>query len=222
MTLRRNTAGNGPLCPVNNQHGRLYSWEGGRWYCPSHPHGGNGKFFSEKEAYGDYAITEEEVTALLESTARDIIAERTSLEQAVTTVARQTKRSSATVRESLTLMVKTIQEHGNGVNMADKRSAARAAKAAAPKATSSKTLEHVEASEFVRVLNELGLTNKQAAEATGAAGMGASATYIYILLHKGASAQLFAKYEAALRAYAADLPEEAEEAEPETAEPVGA
>lgn len=214
MTFHK-SLGNGPLCPINIQHGRLYSWEDGRWFCPSAPHGGNGKFFTDQEARGAYTVTEQEVAVIYEKAARDVLAKRVTLDQAVASVAHQTKRSSASVREALGLMIKTIEEQqGTGESMADKKAAATKKKAAVAATTtakdSSRKLEHVDASEFQRIVDELGMTNKQAAEATGAAGMGASATYIYILLHQGASSKLFAKFEQALRDWAEEHPFEDE------------
>lgn len=207
---RRGGPGEGPPCPANPTHGRLYSWEGGRWYCPAHSHGGNGKFFSDKEAHESYELTERDRDNMLQETARRVIAEQMTLDQAVAMIAKSTGRPTTAVRESLTLMVQAIQDKGESV--AEKRKAAvaaKAAKSATPKATG-RRLEHVEASEFQRVLKETGLTAKQAAEATGNAGMGKSATYVYILLHQGASANLFAKFEEALHAYADGLDEEVE------------
>jgi hypothetical protein len=165
-------------------------------------HGGNGKAFTDKEAHGGYELEEKDLTALYESAASEVIAGRTTLDMAVQSVAKTTKRSSAQVREALTIMIETIKE--KDVTMAEKKAAAKAAKtkpAPAPKGER-RRLEHVEGVEFARVRDELGLTNKQAAEATGEAGMGASATYVYILTHQGSSIKLFEKYQAALKAYA--------------------
>jgi len=166
-------------------------------------HGANGKAFTDKEAHGDYELKENEVTALFESAAREIIAERTTLDVAVQQIAKTTKRSTAQVRESLTIMIETIKE--KDTTMAEKKAAAAKAaktKPAAKPAGERRRLEHVEGAEFARVRDELGLSNKQVAEATGEAGMGASATYVYILTHQGSSIKLFEKYQAALKAYA--------------------
>ena len=166
-------------------------------------HGANGKAFTDKEAHGDYELKENEVTALFESAAREIIAERTTLDVAVQQIAKTTKRSTAQVRESLNIMIETIKE--KDTTMAEKKAAAAKAaktKPAAKPAGERRRLEHVEGAEFARVRDELGLSNKQVAEATGEAGMGASATYVYILTHQGSSIKLFEKYQAALKAYA--------------------
>lgn len=202
------SAGNGPPCPANGSHGRLYSWEGTRagtsqWYCPHSDHGGNGKFFTDKEAHGEYELKETDVTVIYEGAARDVIAGKTTLDQAVANVAKQTKMATSQVREAIIIMMDTIKE--KETTMAEKKAAAKTAATAktAPKAAGERRrLEHVEGSEFARVRDELGLTNKQAAEATGDAGMGASPTYIYIVTHQGSSAKLFEKYEAALKSYA--------------------
>jgi len=166
-------------------------------------HGGNGKAFTDKEAHGDYELQEDEVTALFESAAREIIAERTTLDLAVQQIAKTTKRSTAQVREALTIMIETIKE--KDTTMAEKKAAAAKVaktKPAAKPAGERRRLEHIEGVEFARVRDELGLSNKQAAEATGEAGMGASATYVYILTHQGSSIKLFEKYQTALKAYA--------------------
>lgn len=205
------SVGSGPLCPINNEHGRLYSQDdgSGRWFCPSSPHGGNGKFFTDAEAHGDYTVTEHEVAVIYEQAARDVISGRRTLDQAVAAVVAQTKRSSASVRESLALMIKTIEEHqGTGETMAEKKASTKAKKAAsapAPKDTARRQ-EHAGPEKFQAVLDELQMTNKQAAEATGAAGMGASATYIYILTHQGASQRLFDKFDAACHKWSDEHP----------------
>ena len=163
-------------------------------------HGGNGKFFTDKEASGDYEIKENEMSALYESAAREVIAERTTMDQAVQSIAKTTKRSSSQVREALIIMIDTIKE--KSTTMADKKAAAKTAKTKPAVKGERRRLEHVDGAEFARVRDELGLTNKQAAEATGEAGMGASATYVYILTHQGSSIKLFEKYQIALKAYA--------------------
>lgn len=37
-------AGSGPPCP--DEHGPMYDWSLGKWYCPHSDHGGNGQFFA--------------------------------------------------------------------------------------------------------------------------------------------------------------------------------
>lgn len=198
-------AGNGPPCPVDPSHGRLYSWDRGatrgrEFYCPHSAHGGNGKFFSDKEAHGEYELKEGDVAILYETAARDVIAGKTSLDQAVANVAKQSKMATSQVREAITIMIETIRE--KDTDMADKKAAAKTAKKAAPAAAQRQRADHTDATEFIRVRDELGLTAKQSALATGEAGMGSSSTYIYILTHEGATTELFGKYEAALRSYA--------------------
>lgn len=166
-------------------------------------HGGNGKFFTSEEANGDYEIQETEMPALYESAAREVIAERTTLDQAVQALAKSMRRPTSQVREALVIMIDTLKE--KDTDMAEKKAAAAKAKTAKAQPAAKgerRRLEHVEGSEFARVRDELGLTNKQAAEATGEAGMGSSATYIYIVTHQGSSIKLFEKYQAALKAYA--------------------
>lgn len=199
------SAGNGPRCPVDPAHGRLYDNRnpGPRtaWFCPHSAHGGNGKFFSDKEAHGEYELRESDVTILYESAARDVIAGKITLDQAVTNVAKQSKMATSQVREAIAIMIDTIRE--KDTDMADKKAAAKTAKKTAPKAAAQRQrVDHTEAAEFLRVRDELGLTAKQSALATGEAGMGSSSTYVYILTHQGASTELFNKYEAALRSYA--------------------
>lgn len=210
------SVGNGPRCPIDPRHGRLYSWERGgdplkAYFCNHGTHGPNGHFFTDKEANGEYELKESDVSVVYEGAARDVIAGKITLDHAVINVASTTGRPSQQVREAITVMIDTIRE--KDINMATKKTAAAKAKTAPKPAGERRRLEATPASEFERVKNELGLTNKQAAEATGEAEalgllykgqpfkMGASATYIYILLHEGASTDLFAKYEIALRSY---------------------
>lgn len=194
-------------CPVTKSHGKLLPPKGGkeqRWWCPHQDHGGNGKFFNDKEAHGEYQLEEGDVTVIYERAASDVIAGKTTLDQAVVEVSKATSKASSQVREAIGIMIDTIREKDQ--TMAEKQ--AKAKTKAAEKAKASKQpgerrrKEHVDGAEFARVRDELGLNNKQAAEATGEAGMGSSATYIYIVTHSGSSKDLFTKFEAALRAYA--------------------
>lgn len=223
---RRNKgSGEGPPCPANPEHGNLYKWEDGTWYCPTHDHGGNGKFFTDKEAHGEYEQTERDKLdvpdgklgdeRLLEIAAQEVIDGKTTLDLAVVSITEITSLSTAAARESLTLMISTIKNEG--VSVAEKRKQVakdQAAAKAAPKA-SGRRLEHVDGADFQKVVKKYGLTSKQAAEATGNAGMGKSATYVYILLHQGASVNLFDRFKEAIEEYAENMPEEAEaEAKP--------
>lgn len=200
--------GNGPICPVAPWHGRMYTVDpsggniGRGFRCMHHDHGGNGRKFTDKEAHGGLELEEKDVALAYESAAHEIIAGRLTLDQAVQQAAKSTGRSSAQVREALTLMIDTIQE--KDTDMAEKKKAAAAAKATKPaKQTGERRrLEHVDGDRFKAVLDEFGLSNKQAAEATGAAGMGASPTYIYILTHQGSSVKLFGRFESAIKDYA--------------------
>lgn len=203
------TTGNGPSCPVDPTHGKTYYWadktsvKGRDFWCGHQAHGGNGRFFTDKEAHGEYELTETDVSRMIESYARDVIAGKVSLDLAVTNVAKHTKMATSQVREALSIMIGTIKEKDE--DMADKKAAAKTAKAkaAAPKATGERhRLEKIEASEFVRVRDEAGLTQKQAQEACKEAGMGASSTYVYILTHEGASVKLFDRFKDAVGSYA--------------------
>lgn len=203
--------GNGPLCPVGGMaHGRTYSVEksiaaGHDFWCPHSAHGGNGRYFTDKEAHGQYEITEGDVSQLIEGAARDVIADKVSLDMAVTNVARQTKMATSQAREALTIMIGTIKEKDE--DMAEKKAAAKTT--ARAKTTTSKTtatgdrhrLEAVPGSEFARVRDEAGLTQKQIREACTDAGMGASSTYVYILTTKGASVVLFDRFKDAVASY---------------------
>lgn len=227
--------GNGPICPLAPWHGRTYSVDPGGnpvkgFRCMHRDHGGNGRKFTDKEAHGELELEEKDVALAYESAAHEIIAGRLTLDQAVQQAAKATGRSSAQVREALTLMIDTIQE--KDTDMAEKKKAAAAAKATKPakQAGERRRLEHVDGDRFKAVLDEFGLSNKQAAEATGAAGMGASPTYIYILTHQGSSVKLFGRFESAIKDYAkankikrvkvAAAPTAAPEPEPELAEGV--
>ncbi len=163
-------------------------------------HGANGRAFTDKEAQGEYEAKEEEMPQLYKSTALEIISERITLDQGVQSIAKASKRASSQVRESLLIMIDTIKE--KNTDMAEQKAAIKAKKTKPAAKGERRRLEHVEGDEFARVRDEYGLSNKQAAEATGEAGMGASATYIYILTHQGSSIKLFEKYQAALKTYA--------------------
>lgn len=200
------SAGDGPVCPIVQEHGRLYSWEDGRYYCPSNSHGGNGRFFTDKQALGEIEITEDDVSDMLKAAAERVIAGSMSLDQATASVSRSSKRASATVRESLTIMIDTIKHEGE--DMAQRRAAAKTQKAAAaPKATGHR-MEQVPGAKFQELADKYGYTPAQVRDACAAAGMGKSTTYVYILLHTGASSKLFARFEEALANYVPPAAEE--------------
>ena len=199
------SVGNGPLCPAVPAHGRMYSRDRAGdpskgYRCMDSDHGGNGRAFTEQEANGGYELEENDVALIYEVAARDVISNKKTIDQVVQSVAQVTKRPSAQVREAILIMIDTLQEKSTA--MAEKKKTAATKKATPTVKGERRRLEHVDGAEFARVRDELGLTNKQAAEATGEAGMGASATYIYIVTHQGSSVKLFEKYQAALRAYA--------------------
>lgn len=194
--------GNGPLCPDNPNHGRLYThtdWVTKPYWCPTASHGGNGAFFTEDEAYGDKQ-TEGQVSKVIEEAARDVISGAKTMDQAVTEVNRVTKRSTAAVRESLTVMIETIKDGSQSADVVEKRREARQVVRTAQqaKAASSRKIEKVPGEEWAKVRDQYGMTDKEVAQATGAYGMGASTTYVYILMHDGASASLFEKFKLAL------------------------
>jgi hypothetical protein len=202
--------GNEALSRVGTKKG-----EGQNFYCPHQFHGGNGKFFTQAEVDGDYELKEAEVSALLEAAAKDVLNGKTTIDAAVRELAKITSRTTTQVREALTIMTDTIEkkdaekvEQATAVKAARARRAAPAAaapaKAAKAPAAPRVAREKATGEQFAGVIAALGLTPKQAAEACGEATppMGKSATYIYILTHSGASADLFAKFETALKAYA--------------------
>jgi len=166
--------------------------------------------FSESEASGKYELRERDVTQIYESAARDVVSGAAREEQVIKDIARQTKTSTITVREKLHLMMAVVREEARKKEVA-KMAAEQATKAAkAPKAKTPKApaaprvkLEHVDGTKFDALRNEYGLTAGQVKEACAAAGMGKSSTYVYIILHEGASAKLYARYEVALAEYVA-------------------
>jgi hypothetical protein len=208
------SAGFGPACPADNRHGRLYQWDRGsnpdkKYICVHQAHGGNGKTFSESEAQGNYTLGERDVSMIYESAARDVVSGTSKEEAVIKDIAKQTKTATTQVREKLHLMMAVVREEDRKKEMA-KMAAEQATKAAkAPKtpktpkapATPRIKLEHVEGAKFDALRNELGLTTTQVRAACEAAGMGKSSTYVYIILHEGASSKLFARYEAALAEY---------------------
>ena len=219
------SAGLGPPCPADNRHGRLYPWNRGRdpsktYICTHQAHGGNGQTFSESEARGDYTLGERDMGMIYETAARDVVSGTTREEAVIKDIAKQTKTATTQVREKLHLMMAVVREEDRKKEVA-KMAAEQATKAAkAPKAKTPKApaaprvkLEHVDGAAFVALRDELKLTNAQVREACGNAGMGKSSTYVYIIEHEGASSKLFARYEAALRAFAAEQAEDVEKAE---------
>lgn len=199
------SAGNGPVCPVGGDaHGRTYDYrqkalrEGHDWWCGHSAHGGNGRFFTDEEVRGGYELQEGDVALIYETTARDVIAGKLTLDKAVQDVARTTKRSTSQVREAVTIMIDSIKEKDQ--TMADKKAAAK--KKTAKQPGERRRLEHVDGAGFQKVIDDLGMTAAQTKEATGEAGMGASSTYVYILLHEGASVNLFSKFETACKTWA--------------------
>lgn len=203
-------SGNGPACPKNPLHGRMFSRDRGGdpakgWRCMHSDHGGNGLAFSDEETR-TYQITEEDVTHIIESAARDVVSGKIDLDAAVSQVAKQTKRGSAQVREQINETVEAIKAAAETKaaekaaekeeRVAKKTAEAKPEKAARPRA------EHVEPAEFAAVRDRLGLANKEVAAALAAAGMGSTLSRVTELTHsKGSSRQLFEKFEAALSAY---------------------
>lgn len=203
------SAGNGPVCPVDATHGRTYDYRqktarpGRDFWCPHSAHGGNGKFFTDKEAHGGYELQEGDVTLIYETAARDVIAGRATLDRATQDVARHTGRPTSQVREAVTIMIDSIKEKDQTMAESKAAAAARKQRKASPPPGERHRLERAEGSLFKDVLTRHGLTSKQATEATGEAGLGKSSTYIYILLHDGASVDLFDKFKAAVEDWAA-------------------
>lgn len=186
----------------------MYDWRektrtaGRDWLCPHGAHGGNGRFFTDKEAHGGYELKEDDMSLVLETAARDVIEGKLTLDVATQNVAKHTKMATSQAREAIRVMIDTIKE--KDTDMAEKKAAKAAAKAApAPKTGERKKLEKIEGAEFARVRDEAGLTQAHAQAACTEAGMGASATYVYILTHDGASIRLFEKFKDAVKSYAA-------------------
>jgi hypothetical protein len=185
-----------------------------RYYCPHLAHGANGKFFTFAEANGDYELKEGDVSALIEAAAKDVLSGKITIDVAVRDLAKRTNRTTAQIREALNIMTETIEQKDAEKAEQDVAvKAARVRKAPAPKpakapATPRAKAAHATGEQFAAARDALGLTNKQAAEACGEAEanglpkMGKSATYVYILTHEGASADLLAKFEVALKQYA--------------------
>lgn len=200
--------GNGPPCPVDPEgHGKTYRVDRAlrpehQWWCPHSGHGGNGKYFTDKEAHGEYELQEGDVTLLYEAAARDVIAGKLTLDKATQDVARQSNRPTAQVREAITIMIDSIKEKDQTMAESKAAAAAKKQRKANPAPGERHRLERADGAKFIEVLAKYGLTNKQAAEATGEAGLGKSSTYIYILLHDGASTDLFDKFETAVKDWA--------------------
>lgn len=206
-------AGNGPYCPANPAHGRLYSKDRGGdpakgWRCMHSDHGGNGRPFSDEEAR-NYEMKESDVVNILESAARDVVAGKIDLDAAVSRVAKQTKRGSAQVREQIneTVMALSAAAGEKAVEQAARKEARMAKASTKPGGGKAPRKEHVEPAEFAAVRDRLGLRNKEVAAALAAAGMGATLSRVTELTHsKGSSRDLFGKFVAALEAHRAANP----------------
>jgi hypothetical protein len=193
-------------CPVDRRHGRVYddvSSRPGRWWCGHAAHGGNGRFFTTAEVEGGYERTEEDMTLIYETAARDVVDGTIDLDMAVKKIASQTQERTDRVRERLNTMATIVKDKRAA---AAKRTATSKPKAKPARAERVKK-EHVEPREFARVRDELGLSNKEVIAAlagvVGAGPDGPTASRITELTHsKGSSIDLFNLYEPALRRYA--------------------
>jgi hypothetical protein len=138
-----------------------------------------------------------QMRATLDKYAADVVAGKTTLEKATGDAARDTKRPRVQVHEALKIRVDALRD-------ASRPPVAKAAPKpvvkAAPKASGHRK-EHADGSAFKALLDELGLSNKEAAAALKGAGLGGSTTYVYIATHSGSSVELLARWDAALRKY---------------------
>jgi hypothetical protein len=212
VTQTSSSAGNGPNCPANPTHGRMYSRDRGGdpskgWRCMHSDHGGNGRPFTDQEVR-EYEIGEADMSQILESAARDVVAGTKTIDQATSEVAKATKRGAAQVREQIQEAVNVLQAQADA-KAAEKaaRAAAKAAKPVTPKGTAKPRGEHVEPAQFAAVRDRLGLSNKEVSAALLAAGMGNTLSRVTELTHsKGGSATLLGKYTEALETWRAANP----------------
>lgn len=174
--LRRASTGEGPQCPVDVEHGFMLvhiDW-GDRYWCPSHRHGGNGRFFTQAETH-DYQLTEEDIMQIYETTAHSIIAGSTTIDDGVRTIAKQTKQSSGKVRDKLSTMVDalTVEAEANDAKQtaraAELKADDDAAEAAKPKTprTPRARKEWIAPEKFAEVRDAAGLSNTAIARAWG-------------------------------------------------------
>jgi hypothetical protein len=199
-------AGDGPLCPVDNRHGRTIYMKGDAIHCPHHAHGGNGRTWRSQDDLEQTEQTEEDVSNQIETAAKDIIAGRTTIELATSQIAKQTKRGSAQVRETLNDMLGALQaksQERDAEREAVKAEREERSSEKAPRKEGAKPKqEHVEPAVFKAYRDEMAMTNKQVSAALEAAGMGHSLSRVTELTHsKGAAASTFEQFKTAMTAW---------------------
>lgn len=180
-------------CPVDS--GTLLPWNKPPnylpWFCPNNDtHGGNGRFFTNEDVEDFYAVEQ-----LIEESVRAILDGTLTMEDAVTIIARRSKKPEAMVRARLATALKIARNFQS--TRATKKSSAPTSMPAvndSPPRTAGGT---VAPDEFMAVLKERGLTKKQAAEA-----IGRSVSRVHELtVTKGGSQALLDSFKEKLTAY---------------------
>lgn len=168
-------------------------------------HGGNGRAFTDSQARGDLTITEAEMNQIYIDSARAILAGKVSIDDEAVRISRQRKSSVSTEKGKLDTMVGILRSDDEAAAAKAKESKAAKSKAAAPATERAPRvrLEQVAPEQFKALRDELGLTNKQCAEANLAAGLGSTLSRITELTHsKGSTIRIYEKVEQAWRSYA--------------------
>lgn len=132
------------------------------WFCPNNDtHGGNGKFFTNEELQEDFT----EMETLIQENVKAIMDGALSVEDAVTIIARRSKKPEAMVRARLAVALKLARNYRD--IKSTKSSTAITTDVVvhdSPPRTAGGT---VSPDQFMAVLKEHELTKKQAAEAIG-------------------------------------------------------
>ncbi len=174
--LSRASTGEGPECPVDSDHGFMLvhmDWDGLYW-CPSHRHGGNGRFFSQDESI-DYELTETDEMQIYESTAKAIIAGGTTMDEGVAAISKKTKQGTGKVRDRLSTMVDALTTEAAAHDAEQTEKAAtikaetaktEAAKPKTPRAPRARK-EWIAPEKFAEVRDAAGVTNTAIAKAWG-------------------------------------------------------
>lgn len=218
-------------------HGRLLthsSWERKPYFCPHAAHGGNGRFFTEAEAFGEFSWNEDDEMMVYQEAAAAIISGTRDMDEAVRSIAKSTKSSTDKVRERLSTMVaaakataaekaaeraqeraaKKAAEDAAKAEKAAAKKAERDAKAAAkgePKAP--RVLkEQVPPTEFAAVRDRLGLKNGEVAKAIGRSPSRATE----LTRSLGGSRDIFDSFVVDVERFAAEKAEAAAKAAAET------
>jgi hypothetical protein len=184
---------------MNPEHGKLVSWNNppshDPWFCPHSDHSGNGAFFLDAHLSDGGGHT---LASQLEEVLASVLAGDLQLSEAVDIAARRSNQSRTNIQAYLEARLRSAR------NFAEAKQA-RATGTPIPHAAYTVARHKREAvpllppSEFMRVMNEAGLSKKEAAEA-----IGRSVSRVHELTtSQGGNQKLFDNFVACIQAYVA-------------------